>query len=276
MNEAMKPENKKDQAMLMAMAMQMCAQADQNMAAAMKNDEGQKKISANDIPKMAEMKIGNVQLGKDKVKEAEIPRVTFNDEESKGSSSDSEIPMPTPLSIPDLNSQVFNKPSTTDDLKDPITNFTKDPTTSTLDPIDRSAKAEEPPSKGVGPTAAFSGGTGATGAGMPGRGAGSDKGSDTPTISDAENTASSRKRGGVLTAGTGDAGGGSEKSGSSFDLSSLMAQMMGEPPPGEGGSGLDVIQLNSQAPEEKPPNLFEYASFRYHKLATEKGAVRRR
>ncbi len=275
MNESMKEENKKNQGLMMAMAQQMCAQADQSMASAMKNDEGIKQVSAADIPKMAEMKIAPVTLGKDKIKEAEIPTITFNDEATKGSGL-VEFPTAAPAvaaAKPEAGEQVFNKPSTTDDLKDPVTQFTQ---RSKLDAINRNPASV--PSEGEKGIAGSQPGLGFGGGGVAGLPAkGGSGGNDAPTISDSESLASSRKRGGVITAGTGGEGGGAaEKSGSGFDLSALMEQMMGGPAAGEGGGGLEVITLNTQAPEEKPPNLFEYASFRYHQLSTEKGAIRRR
>ncbi len=275
MSEAMKSENKKDKALLMAMANQMCAQADQTMASAMKNDEGQKKLGS-DIPKMAELKIAPITLGKDKIKEAEVPKITFNDEAGKTGSETPDFPVVQPFKVPNLNSQVFNKPSTSDDLKDPITDFTKPSQLQRLEPINLGTDKKEEARNGLSQSAPGQAFGGSAGSNSPAKGSSENA---LPTGSTAAAAAdSARIRGGLATSESAGGGGSesTEKSGSSLDLSSMMAQMMGGGQTGEGGGGPEVVSINTKTAEDALLNLFEYASVRYQKLGNEKGSIRRR
>lgn len=280
MSEAMKPENEAHKDMMMMMAMQMCAQADQMMMAAMKNDEGRKQISANDIPKQAELKVNNAQIGQDKIKEAQVPKITFNDEATKTSSSGAEIPAPSRAAIPDLNALNTAKPEGKDDLKPPFNQFVN-PEVTTPERIADAVKKEESGKNDIGPTVAALGLGGGFGFGGPGKGSqGGDRGvASTSSSGDSSGGGGGggRKRDRIVTGGESGGGGGAEGKSGGMDFQALLDQMMGGPQAAaEAGASSDVIILRRVTDEEPPPNLFEYAAWRYKKLADEKGAIARR
>lgn len=279
MSEAQKEEDKSTKAMMMMMAQQMCAQADQTMANAMKNKEGQKLVSANDIPKQATLKAGQAKFGKNKVTEADVPRITYlgeNGEEDNGKDPYEDLVAP----LPEPNLAVFDPPPGEDEIPPPVDQVVNPPEDifGQLDPIDGAAvKFDDAPknnedNNNLGARAAFIGGSAQAPDGEDG------KAKSTETGDGGE--LDRRGRRGVRTAsgGEGDSSGSSE-SGSKKNYAALLQQMLGgggkDPRSGlTSGAGGDIVDLPRKKGEDDLPNLFEYASFRYRKLAYEKGQVK--
>lgn len=278
MNEAMKEENSTTKAMMMALAAQQCAQADETAANAYKNKEGQKLVSGSDIPKQSELKVGSVPFGQGKVTEAEVPKISYLG--AKGSPEDTGKDLQNLVSAysPTLGTTGTQTSGTGADLNPPIQKLANegDFGFSSLKPIeggtvkydDRPKDAQSAPGMG-----AMLGSFGATGSGSStGSGKTSDKSdSSGPTSEDALRKPASAESSG---SGGGSVSGASD--GSSKDFKEMFADLLG------GGASPDANAATSEIASTQAatdsgkdvPNIFEYASYRYRKLAYEKGSIR--
>ena len=283
MQEALKEENKDDKALLMAMAQQMCAQADQTMANAMKNKESQKLVSASDVPKQSEMKLGNTKFGQDKIEEAEVPQITFDDGVAPSSGSSEaldDLLANQLLPQPDLSVFENETPEPADgDLKDPIDKVLNDPRDGQETSVpDRIAASNEDKGEETSESQNLAS-LGGAGFGSVPRGISGDSGSESSskTVKISSKSDKHKRGSGIRIAGgeEGD-GGGSSASSRRSEINSLFGQLAAA---GKGGSdirgpsSINLVTLPKKK-GEKLPNLFEYATFRYRKLAFQRGQIR--
>jgi len=289
MAEAMKEPDTTSKMMMMMMANQQCQQAQESMNSAMKNmQEGKKlSVSSEDIPKPGKLEMGKFEIPKGETKEDSLMdslskyQVSPPSEDQK--KSDEEEALVKPLSM-DLAGLLGKKPSEKgEEPKDEsLQSFkgTPEAPSTTLSPIAQKAISyDETPKGNVLDRTPSAGGFGFQNA--PKTLAEANATQEKKTTS-TESSISKKKERGITSEGAsgsssegsnGSSGGGGESS----SLDSMLASLMGTSPQNaetgfEGGQ--DVLIFNASQKEEKLPNLFEYASFRFQKLAYEDGRVR--
>jgi len=265
LDAARKEKDKTLKAMMMALAMQMCAQADQTMQNAYENKKGYKLVSGSDIPKQAEMKIEGMNLSKDKIKEADVLRLEYS-EQKLPEVSDNEI---ANLVKPTISSNNDNG----DNPKLPSDNTAK------YKPQDFE---ELHPQKAVNiefgnsPKGSSSGTS--LGPGFSVAGGVSEKGTTAKSgeaVRERLNNQGSKRTISSLTEAA-ISSASSPSNENSKDYSKILNELLGggEVNKLDGVNGGELISLTHESEKESSRNIFEYATFRYYTLAYEKGRIR--
>jgi hypothetical protein len=280
MGDAMQQSNSTDKAILMLMANQACQQASQTEQNADKNDDGNKLLTADDIPKQGSLTAGTFTLKDTMDTEAKLPNDVSADT-APPSSQGSDVPLVSP---PSPDNYTLRTPTAAPENPAPIASFAPQDPTSPLKPIPPgSVNYDENASKGVAAASVGGGGFGMTRtlAQESGKADGTDK-----NTANAGESSKARKEGtgggdsgaaaGGGPSGSGGGGGENEKTGGNEAFDALLAQMMGG---GGGGgdmtmAGQDIVVLPPKQENTKLPNIFEFANWRYQKAAFEEGRVR--
>ncbi len=276
--EALKAKSSGDKMMMLMMANQACQQSAEMGKAAAEADKGQKAVSQDDIPKQSVVTIEGQQLPSGSAKEDTSALASYKaittDEPTK--SEDPTVAKPV---LPDLGTtdpkvtkkadvaQTDPKPVTeAPNLPKSVPSLIKSGSVSMNDSDKKDGLG--PTNQGLGPNA---------GGAVPGL-----AGNGKSPADEAKNV----KTGGALTeaegrekakatteAGEGSGGGGGSSSGEkgADPFEAMLAQLMGGPPPAEGGPlAGEEIELIPNRENTKPPNIFEYATFRLQKLGDQK------
>lgn len=301
MAQAMQEQNQSNKMMEMMMGQMACQQAAQMEQSAAENDKGQKLASQADIPKQSQLTAKGMELPTGAPKEEKAmafnPRAVQVDEGSKPDD------LTQQLAVPDLS--VFEKKQAAqapaaagqpgpDDGK--ALRLSPEDATTALAPIDPGKIKYDDAAK-TGAAGATTGGGGLVNLGngnltpkgstaSSGATSGELRGSGEP-VADSKGSGRGKLRGrgadgtdgGTAAAGSGGGGGNGGGSGSGDSFEAMLSQLLGGPGGGEpaGGSGSlsEIVPLPKRnEPGKQNPNIFEYATFRYHKLTYEAARVR--
>jgi hypothetical protein len=290
MQDAMKEKDKTTKALLMMAANQQCQQANEMEKSAAENDKGRKSLSQDDIPKQAQYEAGKFELTDSKVKETILTLDDKPKAKDDSSKKDDSIPVAEAfqpeLMIAGKDPGKGNGPEKENLEK--VSALPEGPKTQ-LKPIDQNAIGfNDDKNKGLSPVTAPTamGGMGAFNGGAKTVAEASQEKGVEKSDSSKEKTARAKEGSG---SGQASEGGGESSSGNSSSesgggsgqsMDALMAQLMGGSPEGASmgfASGQDVLILPKEKESEgERANLFEYAAYRFQKLANEDGRVRKK
>ncbi len=270
MKEAMKQEGS-DKSLMMALAMQQCAQAAQTLANAAENKKNSDKVDA-DPGKPASMKLGEF-------KAPQAQKDQSNIDNSSGTSSASEgvavAPDPEVSSPPAIPSFVTPAPAIAQETPAPsiAPNIEMGGIPNTIE----RAKIgyDETGKSSSGPLLERQLGTGSSVATSKPGAEGTAKYADNVTGPGG----TSKNRGLASSEANVASGGESEKSGDgSSPLDAMLATLLGGPPKAEEGpesNGQELANLSAGKENGKSgPNIFEYASYRYRKVTYDEGKIK--
>jgi len=274
MKEAMKSGGS-DKTMMMAMAMQQCAQAAQTMANAAENRKNEGKVEA-DPGKPASYKAGEF-----KAPAAQKDQATVDVGAPSQSGGEESTPAPDPVvaAAPDI-------PSFTPSPTPVAAGETPPPGTTGIVELggipgtiettklgyDETGKSGNNPT----PDRQLASGSSVATA-KPGGEAGVDK---TPGNITSLGALGGRKKGGSAPEDAGGGSGGEEKSGDgSSPLDAMLATLLGGGAAAEAGSdgsnGQELATMETDEKNAKPgPNIFEYATYRYKKVTYDEGKIK--
>lgn len=289
MMQAAQKASGSDKALMMMMAQQSCQQGKESAKAADENDKGMKLVSAEDIPKQSQLKINEQKVPSGSPKEDTSAMASYQvfdkgdakkmDEKSGATASD-DVPVLNPI-LPKLNlgddkktadravageTQAATETKQAPDLPKIAPEVIKGSTV-TMDGDKKNGDGILP---NLGPNLNSFGPNIA--------GNGKSPAEEAKTAKAVPEEGETRKKSEPVGSGEG-AGGGGSSGGESVGtgdkgpdpFEAMLAQIMGGPPPEEGGGGAgDGVVLEQRRTETKPPNLFEYATFRYLKLVDAK------
>ena len=272
MKEAMKSGGS-DKTMMMAMAMQQCAQAAQTMANAAENRKNEGKVEA-DPGKPASYKVGEF---KPPAAQKDQAKVDVGAPSQNGGEESTPLPDPVVAAGPDIPS--FTPPPSPAPLEEspPPTVAGKIELGGIPETIERAKLGYDETGKSganATPDRQLASGT-SVATSKPGD-AGGDK---TPANITNLGPGGGRKKGGAPSDEGGSAGGDEAKGGDgSSPLDAMLATLLGGPPAAEAGpesNGQELAVLsNEQEPGKPGPNIFEYAAYRYKKVTYDEGKIK--
>jgi len=282
MRQAQEEKDKDKKAMLMMMAQQACQQAQEAAKNMKENDDGKKKLSQNDGPKMAQLgQVAPFQAPKTKKEEnllKNLPTATTDEE----SLNVGELPVPGQVTVPEVTIPGENKISegeTEPPLRSPDLDVSSPPA------IDKQVIGYKEDSKGGGTTpvpSALGGGVTTAAA----KGVSSDDMKKAEGVTSTELRKDNRnwtedKDNHSATSGGETSEAGSKGTGGT-DFEGLLNSLLGGGPGPEGAPGIagtsgDILLFSKRKnPSEKGPNIFEYATYRFKNAAYKEGRIRGR
>ncbi len=272
-----------DKAMMMMMANQSCQQGKEMAKAAEENDKSEKQISAADTPKQASIKINEQKLpagspAEDNAAMAQYQAVQVDEAKNPGLDTGKVSVLKPLLPELDLGKAKVAKPAVAQVTPEPEVREKPNLPKSVPALINGGAVTMQDGKKNEGPSEPQNFGPNLAGFGPSTAGTGKSPAEEAKLLKGAvAEEGETRKKNEAVGSGQGAEGGasGGGSSGSADKgpdpFEAMLAQLMGGPPPEDsarGGAG--DFELEPRRDHTKPPNIFEYAKFRYLKLVDQK------